>query len=349
MKIRNLINFVQEQLKIIKHLSFVPINLRIEGASGSGKSVVLLKLREFLNSENIPHVITTTCGCLASHYEYFTFHSVLGIDRTRINKSWFTLKKENFISNSPLTKQLKQCKVFIIDEYTQLDASAISYLDFVLRGLNNSDSPFSNCLIILCGDLYQIRAIGTSLLSRVNFSNEETSFASLGIELFKSFHTFYLTSSERHSRDPYFLKLLHNIRNKTVTEEDIKLLNSRRYDKLKESEKTSFCTALLICQKNKTITKYNRRKLHNYSTNKLFLRAKVFPKGLDYHQYEIDIAIGCKVVCTVNQSVKNGLVNGSTGRVLGCIFPHNSLTPECLMVKIYRSFCQEVELSRYIK
>jgi len=118
----------------------------MEGTSGVGESIVLLKLLEYLNSENIPQVFSTTCGCLATHYEYYSFHSVLGIDRNHFHKSWSTLKYENFVSNSPLTRQLKQCKVFVIHEYTQLDTSVLSYLDFVLRAVNNSDSSVSICL-----------------------------------------------------------------------------------------------------------------------------------------------------------------------------------------------------------
>jgi len=322
---------------------FVAYNICLGGASGSGKSIVLQSVRKLLIEKNIPHVYTTTCGSLAAYHDFYTLHSVLGIPKFKLRKSWYELKKEGFVSSPVLTRNLKYCRIFFIDEYSLLQPGCLSYLDFVLRRVRGIDAPFSNTVICCCGDFYQVKAIGRSLISEIGFTDEESSFSQLGIELFRSFsYNYFLETSERHSSDIEFLKLLINIRGKVLSESDIKALESRLVKNLSDSEVEEFDDAILVCQTNKVFRKYNLLKLHEFSSDVLRVKTKVSVSKLYSPDFDLHVALGCKVVSTLNHSVRNRLVNGSSG-ILKAVLFNKSRKPVCLMVKFDGLFCPGVE------
>jgi len=208
------------------------------------------------------------------------------------------------------------------------------------------DKPFGGCILITCGDTWQIRSIQASLLSdNINTNTEEGLFTQHGINLYR-YHckVFYFTSSQRHKGDQQYLEILNAIRAKKVSEEQVELLRTRLACNLDDEE---FSQAILICPRNKTVDEFNLDSVRIFSDDVLSIPPDTdddAPASL-IEKYTLHVAIGAPVTLTVNVSVRLGLFNGSTGTLVSGLFDisNNRINTQVLFVRFLGQNCDEVE------
>jgi ATP-dependent DNA helicase PIF1 len=194
-------------------------NVFITGRAGTGKSTLLRYFRE--NSAKKVVVLAPT-GVAAVNVGGQTIHSFFGFKpdvtpaaiRGRIRD-----KKDNLY---------RKLSTIVIDEVSMVRADLLDCVDRFLR-LNGPDdkSPFGGVQMIFIGDLYQLPPVvaspereifRTRYASPYFFSAE--AFAALEME-FIELEKVYRQSDEE------FIRLLNAIRNRTVTDGDLELLNRR--------------------------------------------------------------------------------------------------------------------------
>jgi len=332
------------QQLVLNHFKTLPLesssstsgneNIFIWGQSGAGKTAVIQEVRKILHNNKVKCIFSTLCGVLAAKNNFSTFHSALGI--RDCDKSWFQLYKNNYVTNnSRVLKNLRSVEYFFIDEISVIPASAIAYLDFLLRSVRSSDSPLVKFCFV--GDYYQSRLVigDKSLIEDTDCSKAELCFAQKGRDIFKSVHyKFTLLRSERHSQDSRFLELLHNVRRKNVSKEDISLLSSRIWGNLSNEEHETFKDSVLVCPRNFTVREYNTKSIKSFSGDRIIIKPVIKKNSRALHfngQYDLELAVGCPVMLNFNYSVPNRIVNGLVGTLRTVLFKKGQ--PRLLMIK----------------
>ncbi|MEF2233225.1 MAG: AAA family ATPase, partial [Candidatus Cardinium sp.] len=197
-------------------------NIFITGKAGTGKSTLLKHFRE--NTQKKIAVLAPT-GTAAVNIKGQTIHSFFGfkpdVTLEAIQTTKKSKKKENIYKN---------IDAIIIDEISMVRADLLDCIDGFLRLNGKQESePFGGIQIICIGDLYQLPPVVQSKEKAIFQSHYPTPyffsahcFKSLDLELIE------LDKIYRQS-DTKFIQLLNNIRNNSITDSEIAIINER-YD-----------------------------------------------------------------------------------------------------------------------
>lgn len=199
-------------------------NFFITGKAGTGKSFLLDVFRKATQKS---HIVLAPTGIAALNVEGATLHSTFGyynlvnLDVDAISSSTIRLKSEKQLI-------LKRVSTIIIDEISMVRADTFDKIDRILKAINHNNLPFGGKQILLFGDLFQLPPVAKTkeydyLLDRYG-----------GVYFFCSdaykhgnFQFMELTINHRQKDDAEYFSLLNRIRDGSVTEEDINILNSR--------------------------------------------------------------------------------------------------------------------------
>ena len=94
---------------------------------------------------------TATTGAAGTLIGGVTLHSALGFDFSNKHTSLTDKKREL------KRTQMKNTKVIIIDEYSMMKPDLLYRLDLGLREIKQDNRQFGNCMVILLGDLLQVK------------------------------------------------------------------------------------------------------------------------------------------------------------------------------------------------
>ncbi len=217
-------------------------SLFITGKAGTGKSTLLDYFCK--NSKKKPVVLAPT-GVAALNVKGQTIHSFFNfyIDVTpdKIRKKKTRPKDE---------KLYKKLKTIIIDEVSMVRADLLDCVDTFLRMYGPSKSkPFGGVQMIFVGDLYQLPPVVTAQEKEIFTTHYKTPYffsahamADLPLEIIELEKVY-------RQKDMKFVNLLNRIRNNSVEDSDIELLNSR-YMEGKTPDNDEFYISLTTTNKN---------------------------------------------------------------------------------------------------
>ncbi len=223
------IEFNEQFLQALTLMEETGRNMFVTGRAGTGKSTLLQYFRE--NTDKNVAVLAPT-GVAAVNVKGQTVHSFFNF---RIGVTPDTVHKVR-----PRDKDLyANLDAIIIDEISMVRADLLDCVDLFLRKHGKTTGPFGGIQMIFIGDLYQLPPVVTSreqalfkdlykspyffsarvfdddLFSRL--AGNEGSFNMEFIELEKVYR----------QKDRRFLDLLNGIRNNSITEKDIEVINKR--------------------------------------------------------------------------------------------------------------------------
>ena len=147
--------------------------------------------------------------------------------------------------------------------------------------------------------------------------------------LWKRFKAINLKTNHRQGKDKQYGDLLNRIRTSSHTQEDIKLLETRVFDK---NSKLLPNEALFVTCLNKKVNEVNEEKLKALKTEQVIIKAKIFSatqrkiKPIVENtgavrntplQNVLNLKSEAKVILTYNIDIQDNLANGSWGTVLG--------------------------------
>jgi ATP-dependent DNA helicase PIF1 len=192
----------------------------VTGRAGTGKSTLLTFFR--LNTHKRVAVLAPT-GVAALNVKGQTIHSFFGF------KPNITLETVRRIrTRSEAAGIYRKLDAIVIDEISMVRADLLDCVDRFLR-LNgpHHDAPFGGIQMIFIGDLYQLPPVVSSTESAAFKSLYETPY-------FYSAHSFEPLNMEfvelekvYRQRDQSFIDLLNAIRNNSITDDGLRLLNQR--------------------------------------------------------------------------------------------------------------------------
>ncbi len=192
----------------------------ITGRAGTGKSTLLTYFRQ--NTFKKVAVLAPT-GVAALNVKGQTIHSFFKF------KPDITLEKVKRVRFSDDSKNVyKKLDMIIIDEVSMVRADLLDCVDKFLR-LNGprKDKPFGGIQMAFIGDLYQLPPVVTSVERKAFQSLYETPYF-FSAKVFDSFPMEIVELQKVYrQRDEDFIGLLNSIRNNSITDQGLELLNRR--------------------------------------------------------------------------------------------------------------------------
>jgi ATP-dependent DNA helicase PIF1 len=316
-------------------------NLFISGQAGTGKTFLIKRMVQYLQENGTKYHICAMTGtaALLLNCDATTLHSWAGIglcngDRTKIIKS--ALKKRKKIINWLYPK------VLIIDEVSMMSLKVFEIIETIARKARLNNQPFGNIQIIFTGDFYQLPPVET-------FGEPDTkSFcfeSPLWNTVFKRENHIELKTIFRQL-DPIYKSILSEIRTGTISEENIKILekckenrlnndciptkifpvrskvdyiNRLEFDKLKEQE---FVFEFVVRKNCETYIETNTPVPKEILSSYCVLTEEEQNNELQQlilnsnYQQILRLKKGAVVMCIANIDIEQGICNGSQGIVI---------------------------------
>ena len=268
----------------------------ITGAAGSGKSYLLMELRQMLEDRCQRAAFTAPTGVAACNIEGMTIHSWAGIGiKGRLADIDFS---------DAAIQRWRNTEVLVIDEVSMVSMELFDLLSEAGSQIRGDPRPFGGLQVVLCGDFFQLPPVGSS-----GFCFESKYWPQLlgddGVVVLKDCY---------RQKDSTFQRILNDLRVGVVSEEAKALLLSRVGAELDDVKPT------LLCPTNKQVDEINAQRLQEISFKEKLYIAKdegetKYLNGVRAPR-ELWLKVGAQVMLLKNISVLEGLVNGTCGVVV---------------------------------
>ncbi len=291
-------------------------SLFVTGEAGTGKSTFLDYVRKKTTKR---FVVLAPTGIAAVNSGGQTIHSFFKFPPRLIQKE--------HIYRAPGTRDIFHgLDLLIVDEVSMVRADLLDGVDYALRINRERDRrknwdrrdrrnlPFGGVQVVLFGDLFQLPPVVGKDMAWLYGERYETPYF-FSADAFKEmrFDMFTLTKNYRQ-RDHRFVALLNKIRDRTLSSEDLQLLNTRVDPKGAELSKD----CIRLVPTNVAADAINLARLANLPSREFFYEASI--KGdFDEASYPtatcLKLKAGAQVLMIKNDPDKRW-VNGSIGEII---------------------------------
>lgn len=301
-------------------------NIFITGRAGTGKSTLLDYFRSVTKKQI---VVLAPTGVAAVNVSGQTIHSFFGfkpditVDKVREK----TKKKKR---NQIYTK----LDAIVIDEISMVRADLLDCVDEFLRIAGKiPGAPFGGIQMILIGDLYQIPPVVVGQERRI-FKEHYQSEYFFDANVSGDFELEYIELEKIYRQsDQAFIDLLNGIRNKTISDEEIELINNRCFDDESELPSDTIyltTTNAMADQRNEIKLAQLTGKLHTFQAE---ITGEFDQKYLPTEQL-LKLKKGAQVMLLNNDSTGRW-INGTIGSVY-------EIKDESVLVRIIDGNIEEV-------
>ncbi len=284
-------------------------NIFVTGKAGTGKSTLL---RYFLDTTEKSVVVLAPTGVAALNVNGQTIHSFF---RFSTHVTPREVKSKKF---SGQQKDLfKALKTIVIDEVSMVRADLMDCVDLALQKARGSRLPFGGIQMIFIGDLYQLPPVVSSPEEREMFRTVYPSpyFFDANVLRELSFEMIELEKIYRQ-KDPDFIGLLNKIRNNSVQQEDIEIINQRVGKELGKTSKNGI--SITLTTTNAAADMINDERLSHMKARQMTYRATItgdFEKSHFPTAQELHVKIGSQVMLLSNDATGQW-VNGTMGMIV---------------------------------
>ena len=245
-----------------------------------------------------------------------------------------------------LQQKIGQCKLLIIDEYSQVGFKIFGWIDQRLRQATGKlHLPFGGLSICLVGDMLQLPPVLDRALwnnSRDNLKDHQLN----GLAMFSLFDRVIILKEQmrQNPEEKGLQDLIEHLRAGTCTAADWKVCHSRMTDQLNEMDRERCENALYVIYNNKDVDDYNDAKLTEL-TEPIFRidsrhsgeGAKVAPSSNMGLPPYLRICKNARVMIRCNLWKEQGIVNGTMGYIRDIIYKKGVRPPAlpiCVVVEL---------------
>ena len=293
----------EEFESIVEQLENTKDHFYITGKAGSGKSTLLAYFRSITQKNT---AVLAPTGVAAIRVKGQTIHSFFGFPPKVI--------QTRHIKKVRQVELLQNLETLIIDEISMVRADVFDAIDYSLRVHRKKlTQPFGGVQVIVFGDLFQLPPVvnmdESSLLERM-YPNGQFFFHS-NIFQDAQFKTLELQSIYRQT-DDHFIYLLNSVRDGSITNSQIELLNNSLVDNFEMDE-----GKIILTTTNARASSINQNYLKQLKTEEFSYRAKatgMFYKELFPTDEVLKLKKGAQVIMIKNDPDKRW-VNGSIGTI----------------------------------
>lgn len=285
--------------------------------SGTGKSYLCKYFVSYLDQNKIPYAISCYTAAAAVVYDNAsTIHSLLNIFQYKLPHS----EMVNLPMSSFNRKRIKECSIFIVDEYSLVSASFLAMVVKRICKIKNIETP--NFGIWLIGDSKQIPPVAAlALWSPIVDGMDQLTL--YGLQLFQNaeFKT-TLETACRSAQDQTFSRILDNYHSGNLTEADCSELEKRRSIYLCAEEQDNFSHSVHLFSSNQMCYLHCQKYFAKSELPVLVLEPILNPQ-CDFCKstyYPLILQVGAAYIITRNYSPSRGIYNGACGILLDVYF-----------------------------
>ncbi len=309
---------------VLRFINQTNRSLFLTGKAGTGKTTLL---REIIRSTHKNTVVVAPTGIAALNAGGVTIHSMFQLPfaafipdenvpypvaSVRIETRQ-TLRRHFRVSATKLAV-IKNMELLIIDEVSMLRTDLLDGIDFMLQSVRKNKLPFGGVQMLFIGDLLQLPPVikNDEWLVLKNYYSGKFFFHShavlknppLYVELTKVFR----------QTDSSFVDILNNLRNNTITTQDLKVLNQFVQPTFDYKANSGYIT---LTTHNATADEMNANSLKDLSARTFSFNAEVvgdFPEKIFPVDEFLQLKIGAQVMFVKNDlSIEKNYFNGKTG------------------------------------
>ncbi len=300
------IEFNEQFKKALDLMENTNQNVFVTGKAGTGKSTLLAYFREITKKKI---VVLAPTGVAALNVQGETIHSFF---KFKPDVTIQTIKKLKTTD----ARIYKELDTIVIDEISMVRADLLDCVDYFLKiNGKNSSLPFGGIQMVFIGDLYQLPPVVTAKEKKI-FSEHYPSAYFFDAKVFKNLAIKFVELEKVYrQKDEDFIALLNRIRNNSVTDEDLKVLNNRVGGQLLSEEANFVVYLTTINEKAYQINNEFLEKL----PGKTFQWTAEVTGEFDRNSFPADPVLSIKKdaqVMMLNNDLKGRWVNGSLGRVV---------------------------------
>ena len=351
-----LLNEEQQKAFQLLHASIQPdanaVHLLISGTAGSGKSFLNMCLRrcclDEFGEESARYLrVCAPTGTAAFNIMGETLHRTLSLP-VPLAAELPELAGEQL---QTLQARLEGLRLLVIDEMSMVGRKLLRAMDLRLRQAfpHHATEPFGGVSICMLGDFGQLPPV----LDRPMFDTASGGgrLSEDGRATFRSFTKAVVLQRVERVRgdDPAqerFRRLLSNVRNGAITQDDYRLLSTRLDVRLGDREKRLFVNAPRLVASHDAEQTINSHQLRELGRPCYTLRASHNPamarktSAQDAGGLEpvVRLTEGAKVMLRSNLWVSAGLTNGTLGTVVGLLYPPDTAGPDSLPTAVCVEF-----------
>ncbi len=284
-------------------------NIFVTGRAGTGKSTLLDYFRQTTKKKV---AVLAPTGVAALNVKGQTIHSFF---RFKPGITLDQVKKRR--SSDGAASIYGKLDTIVIDEISMVRADLLDCMDRFLR-LNGPEAgrPFGGIQMAFIGDLYQLPPVVTGGERTVFQSLYETPYF-YGARVFDSFEMEFVELEKNYRQsDAHFIAMLNGIRNNSITEEGLQLLNQRYQPDFEPSQDDFY---VYLTTTNKLAEEINSKRLAELKGRLYTFTGSIEGDvGREYLTTKIDLQ--CKIgaqIMMLNNDTEGRWVNGSIGKITG--------------------------------
>jgi hypothetical protein len=310
-------------------------NIFLTGRAGTGKTTFLKYLRENTIKKS---VVAAPTGVAAINARGVTLHSLFQLpfgiiipDMNLLGTINYSAKDHPLLSKIRYNKEklelLRSIDLLIIDEASMVASYTVDAIDSILRYIRRRpEQVFGGLQVLFIGDLYQLPPVVKKDEWEIlqNFYSSIFFFDSFvlrdNIPVIIEFKEIFRQQDDR------FIEILNGIRNNNISEENFKILNSRRKSNFLPIDYEEYIT---LTTHNSQSYEINQGKLSGLRGHSNVFYAEIegeFPESSFPAEKELRLKTGAQVMFLRNDNEGKLYFNGKIGRI-------TKLDEECIKVK----------------
>lgn len=287
-------------------------NLFITGVAGTGKSTFLQHITKTIK-KNI--VVLAPTGIAAINAGGQTINSFFGFPPRALmleDKDIRILPKKDYKYDV-----IKEMDVLIIDEISMVRPDIMDAIDYSLR--RNGGDPnwsFGGKQIILMGDMFQLEPVRSNTADQelVNSIYDSHYFYSAKVFKRACMNKIEFQKTYRQS-DPKFIELLNKVRNKTISHNELEIINTRVrtiYDLIKLDNIITLTTTNKMAE---MVNLSRLNQLHSPVFNYHATISEIFEQSKFPTEKNLVLKKGAQVMFIYNDNPHKRWVNGTIGTI----------------------------------
>ena len=305
----------QNALQIVEYTRH---SLFLTGKAGTGKSTFL---RYICANTKKKHVVLAPTGIAAINVGGATLHSFFKIPFHPLLPNDVKFSEKNIRETLKYTgekrKIIREVELIIIDEISMVRADIIDFIDKVLRiYTRNRHEPFGGKQMLFVGDIYQLEPVLREEDRQLLQPFYPSPFF-FDAHAFRQMHLACIELTKVYRQeDPQFISLLDRIRNNTITQSELSLLNSHVSSASNEDGQQ---LAITLSTRRDTVDYINEQRLEQLPGDTVCLKGMVdgdFPENSLPTSIDLDVKVGAQIIFVKNDS-EHRWVNGTLGMITG--------------------------------
>ena len=312
-----------------KYINQTDQSIFLTGKAGTGKTTLLHKIVKETYKQT---VIVAPTGIAALNAGGVTIHSFFQlpfggfIPDFNFNAEALSYVKletkatlmRHFKMNATRKAIIRNMELLIIDEVSMLRADLLDAMDWTLRNVRQTNKPFGGVQVLFIGDLLQLPPVA---------KNEEWQYLSKYYNGIFFFHAHVIKEKPLvyielekvyRQENTDFIKILNNLRNNTITQEDVKVLNKHVHQGFTPEDKDDYIT---LTTHNNDADRINKTALSKLDTRSVKYDAEItgnFPDHLTPIDAILELKVGAQVMFVKNDSSPSKeYYNGKMGKIVG--------------------------------